>query len=667
MLSPQVDKLRPHPSIMAGLTPSMAPSGPRSMELRRSPDAKSQDSPDVANDVDMSLPVSSEDEADEDDFDEDDYLASEAKHEKERKTLEARKPPPLLQDVVVRNLLIRLQLLNMIEHDAVIATKVDHTTAALTQLADQPPQAGLPSPEEVPEEEDKTEIKQPQPRGRPLRQPPVNPIPTPPVEELPYLVKLESRPAVFEDSDDDEIKHEAMATLLNQRFENEAFEWRDDLQDMHHDFSARYFQWKQEQESKRPDINMLEVHASPAPASPAPSAAPSVTPSIAHERTRGGRNTTEADLQAAIALSQQTMKEEEERREREAQSSGIPNYEHEATVPAMLPPAEEELSHFEDTNHLIPLDMSLDIFDYVPPEDDFDEMEQLAFIQAYCQTPKKWGKIAEVLPGRSYQDCITHYYLTKGDAKYKEIWRRSQPKRRRGRASTKPRSTALMSELAYRDGEEGNVAVTDTGRPRRAAAPTFGDTPGEPDPNGAAPPAKRLAVSKEAPPEGVTKPTRGRKAGTGTKTRRTKAQIEADRQAQAAAQAVQNVPRAITFAPQPLDASPQRLVVAKDRTKPLLQPAETNMLKPNLMPNMEPHKIPDHELPPYHSAEAERQVSVMATHTPNQPTSYWSVPEQQKFPQLIAYYGRDFATIADFMKTKTSTMVSFPAAALISC
>ena len=40
-----------------------------------------------------------------------------------------------------------------------------------------------------------------------------------------------------------------------------------------------------------------------------------------------------------------------------------------------------------------------------------------------------------------------------------------------------------------------------------------------------------------------------------------------------------------------------------------------------------------------------------------QVTSYWSVPEQQKFPQLVGYYGRDFQAIADFMKTKTVTMI----------
>jgi hypothetical protein len=48
-----------------------------------------------------------------------------------------------------------------------------------------------------------------------------------------------------------------------------------------------------------------------------------------------------------------------------------------------------------------------------------------------------------------------------------------------------------------------------------------------------------------------------------------------------------------------------------------------------------------------------------STTTGNPPSSYWSVPEQNKFPHLIAYFGRDFEAIANFMKTKTVTMVIF--------
>ncbi|ETN46118.1 uncharacterized protein HMPREF1541_00302 [Cyphellophora europaea CBS 101466] len=651
ILPPSGEKPRTYPpSIMAGSGPSPAATKSGSTgDVRVANRAPSDQG--AVEDVDMSLPVSSDEEADEDDFDEDDFAASEEKYDKERKSLEARKPPPLLHDTVVRGLLIKLQFLNMIANNIVVqSSESKHVADEPMKDVDQP-QIGLPSPEELSEEQEKLEVKHPQPRGRPLRQPPVNPIPTPPVEDLPYLKKQNSQPIVFDNSDD-EVQHEAVTTLIRQRFEQEAFDWLDELQDMSNEYRKNYISWKQEVAGL--ELPLRDTHVSPAPASPAPSAAPSVTPSVNHERTRGGRNTTEADLQAAIALSQQTMKEEEERREREAASSSVPNYEHEAVVPPMLEPNEAALLHFEDTNKLIQPEFALEVFAYLPPEDDFTPEEQLAFIQAYCQTPKKWGKIAEALPERSYQDCITHYYLTKGEAKYKDIWRRAQPKRRRGRAAaTKPRSTALMSELVYRDGEEGVVAVTDTGRPRRAAAPTFGDTPVDSDPSTVAPAAKRLAVSgKDATAEGVAKPPRGRKGGTTTKSRRTKAQIQAEQQAAQAAQAAHD-----NFVPTTMvEASPQKVVALKDRSRTLLR-AENNLVKPDLMPGLEMHKLAEADITQYGVPETERMMPAIIGHGSNQPTSYWSVPEQQKFPQLISYYGRDFATIAEFMKTKTSTMI----------
>jgi Myb-like DNA-binding domain len=597
----------------------------------------------ASEDVDMSLPDSSEDE---DEFDEDDYAASEEKHRQERILLEARKPLPLLQDASIRHLLVRIQFLNMIMNEVIPKSSATADTFDDKAKAVEPPPIGLPSPEERSEErEERPEIKHPQPRGRPLSQPAINPIPTPPIDDLPFLFRGSPKRMAFDESDN-EVENEAITTLFRQEFENEAFEWNSELQDLQADYRHRYPLWKQ-------DVAMLdqerrELQPSPAPASPAPSAAPSVTPSLSHERTRGARNTTEADLQAAILMSQQSLKEEEERREREAASSSQPNYDTEAHVPSMMKPSEVELNFFEDTNRLIPTTLALDVFAYVPPEDDFTEEEQLTFIQAYCQYPKKWGRIAESLPGRSYKDCITHYYLTKNETKYKIMWRNSQPRKKRGRAATKPRSTALMSEMVYENDGDAAIAVTDTGRPRRAAAPTFGDTPGDSDISTPVPQSKRLALSKEANGDQVpAKSGRGRKAGGVAKPRRTKAQIQADQQ-----QAAQLIPAGAT------DGSPQKVGAApRERSRTLLR-AENGLVKCDGMGSPEMSRIVDVEMAQYSQLDAERLPSSMALAASNQPTSYWSVPEQQKFPQLIAYFGRDFGSIADFMKTKTVTMVT---------
>jgi hypothetical protein len=498
--------------------------------------------------------------------------------------------------------------------------------------------------EEVEPEEEKQ--KSPHLRGRPLRQPPVNPIPTPPIEDLPYL-KLEGpERSVYEDSDN-EVEDEAVATLLQQEFEEKAWDWRSDLEDMRAEFRRYYPMWKSE-------VSYLEhetrdQQASPAPASPAPSVAPSVTPSLTHERTRGARNTTEADLQAAILMSQQSLREEEERREREAASSSLPNYNTEAVVPTMLKPADVELSEFKDFNCRVPDELALDIFAFVPPEDDFTKEEQTLFIQAYCQTPKKWGKIAESIPGRTYQDCIVHYYLTKNQTRYKDLWRRAQPRKRRGRAATKPRSTALMSEIEYGDeAEAAPVAVTDSGRPRRAAAPTFGDAASEADSSTPVPQSKKLtAALKDGSAEpSAAKPPRGRKAGIATKTRRTKAQIQADQQALLLAAA---------------EASPDKPVVVgkAERGRTLLR-AENVPVRTDVPPVELPQRPVDPPLSQYPVSDMSLAAQAVTNPTASH-TSYWSVPEQNKFPELLAYYGRDFAAIAEFMKTKSQTMVKLEA------
>ncbi|OQV02877.1 Myb-like DNA-binding domain-containing protein [Cladophialophora immunda] len=647
----------------AGSPPS-APSGPKALiatspkiqdaKMTLLPPRNRADGPQHQEDVVMSVPASSEDEdeAEDDSFDEEYFAESEERHKQEMELLEAKKPPSLLQDTVAVALLVKLQFLHMIAQDSMprhVPTPVE-VTKEETPVAVTIP-TGLPSPKQASEEtepkEEISEVEPPYPKGRPLKQPPVNPIPTPPIEDLPYLKSGPIEPVVFEESDN-EVEHEAVSILLQQEFERNAWDWRSELEEMHAEFKARYPLWKQkihqlEQERR-------ELQASPAPASPAPSAAPSVTPSLTHERTRGARNTTEADLQAAILMSQQSLKEEEERREREAASSSKPNYDTEAVVPPMLKPAEIEISQFEETNHLIPNELALHAFAYVPPVDDFTEEEQTLFIAAYCQNPKKWGKIAESLPGRTYQECIVHYYLTKVQANYKDLWRRSQP-RKRGRrgAATKPRSTALMSELLNGDDAEATpVAVTDSGRPRRAAAPTFGDAPSEADSSTPVPQSKKLtAALKDGNSDGSgAKTSRGRKAGAATKVRRTKAQIQAEQ--------LQATPLAAA------EGSPTKPVTAAkpERGRPLVR-AENVPIMPDPTPPIPPVQRPvEAPLQPYPTCDVPVGTSAAsASNASSQVTSYWSVPEQHKFPELLSYFGRDFTAIADFMKTKSVQMI----------
>lgn len=643
-------------------SPSSIPVGPKAMSTSpRVPESKTlvsqlKRSIEESEDTEMSTPASSEDEdeVEDDSFDEDYFAESEERHKKEMELLELRKPPSTFEDPYIVSLLVRLQFLEMALQDSsgrpigpVPVTKEEPTTVVTLPT-------GLPSPDRGSQDVDNKLLEDggdegeaqelSHPKGRPLRQPPVNPIPTPPIEELPYRKLDGPERLVFEDSDN-EVEHEAVATLLQQEFERSAWDWRSDLEDMHAEFRRRYPVWKHEVMSL--DHERRELQSSPAPASPAPSAAPSVTPSLTHERTRGARNTTEADLQAAILMSQQSLREEEERREREAASSSLPNFDLEAVVPPMLKPADVELMIFKDTNRRVPFDLALDIFAYIPPEDDFTEEEQDLFIQAYCLNPKKWGKIAESIPGRTYQDCIIHYYLTKIQTRYKDLWRRAQPRRKRGRAAaTKPRSTALMSELVYgEDGDPAPVAVTDSGRPRRAAAPTFGDAASEADSSTPAPQSKKLtgALKDGSAEPSTAKSTRGRKAGTATKVRRTKAQIQAEQQA-------------LLLQQQEASLDKPASTGKAERGRTLVR-TENIPIRSDL-PSLEQAQRPiDMSLPPYPTMDPSLAAQAITNSATASHTSYWSVPEQHKFPELLKYYGRDFAAIADFMKTKSQTMV----------
>ena len=609
------------------------------------PDSKAQseskDTPYVSTDAGLSAPASEDEDEDADDepeseLDESYFADSERTHAREMDRLKAKMPLPILQDTAVVRLLIRIQLLGMIVNGTVPEGLHSIKDEKDVEMDDQTGE-GLPSPHETPEEVHSPRLEHPKPRGRPLKEAPVNPIPTPPVEELPYRRAPAPDMVVFDEPLEDEVEEEKVTTLLRTQFEQDAWEEKDDLLELFDFYRQKFPEWKYEIDKY--ERMRRELEATPDPGSPGAQSAVSIPPSAERLTGRAARNATEFDIEKAILMSQQSAREEEERREREAASNAKPNYDTEALVPDMLKPAERDVSwRFQDTNFLVPVHLAVELMEYIPPEDDFTDEEQTKFITAFCQTPKKWGLIADQIPGRTYQECIAHYYLTKNEAHYKEIWRRSQPKRKRGRAATKPRSTALLSDMALNqdDPDATPAPVTDSGRPRRAAAPTFGDVPDAE--TAALPAAKRLAVAPKDATEAVPpKTTKGRKAGTATKVRRTKAQIAADQQALA----TQVNP----------DGSP--IKGSSGRVRTLLR-ADNLSSKPDLgVPTgySEAQQVVNAQVSPATAPVRQRSPP------PPVVTSYWSVPEQQKFRQLVAYYGRDYAKIADFMKTKSQAMI----------
>ena len=595
-----------------------------------------------------SLEQSSEDEGEDDEaLDEDDFAASEEKFLRQMKLLAVKKPPPPLENPVIVNLLLRIQMLGMIKHGAVPVELQHETSDAEPEPVNDIQPSGLPSPK-VEEEKEET----PQHIGRLLKEAPRNPIPTPPIEDLPYLGRgMPMELFTFDDFEDDNEPDDVTRTVQKE-LEQTVSDYRNKLDEIHDKFDRDYRKWKTEM--MRMDRQKREDNAiTPAPASPSLSVGqiPGLTPLI--ERTRAARNTTELDIQNILRASEQSAREEQEKRDREA--TARPNYELEALVPDMLGCEEAEISCFVDTNHLIAPDDALDVFAFVPPQDDFTPEEQKTFINAFCQHPKKWGKISESLPGRDYRQCILHYYLTKDVARYKDYWRKTLPRKGRKKAgASRQRSNALLSDMGD-DGDELDsmpTAVTDTGRPRRAAAPTFGDTVGDTEAsNGTTATSRRLIVpSKDSAGEmGSEKPSgRGRKAGAGVKPRRTKAQVQQSQQAF-------QVASDLSVGTSPVKV--ERNVNHSSKGSKLSSRGVFLASKTDDLPVLGPQLLQEQEPIRPHASTTLTDVPNPNDFSTPPASSYWSVPEQTKFPSLIAYFGRDFEAIANFMKTKTMTMV----------
>ncbi|KAL9107440.1 MAG: hypothetical protein Q9227_007637 [Pyrenula ochraceoflavens] len=598
----------------------------------------------------------SEEEGEEDEdmgLDEEDFAASESKYQRDRDALLLRRPPSPLKDPEIVEKLVKMQLLRIIA-----AKKVPKELTAMKALNNaEKTQESLDTTvcPPVPKQERET-----MPSGRPLRRlknPPQNVMLTPPLESLPYLERNESDSGTSIETfnaliDSQDESNEELWHKLHVRHRQET-SCNDELRDT---FTSMYRPWRlhvTELDRKQREAKPL----TPAPASPPLSAVPTAVPTPVIERTRGAKNMTELDFQNILRASEQSAREDQARRERGLNSKADP--EKEAIIPPMMNEIEQDASVFEDCNQIVLSDNVLDMYDYVPLRDDFNEDEQKAFTQAYLTWPKKWGKIAESLPDRDFQQCILHYYLTKQAQKYKDAVRKNQGKRgRRTKGpATRPKSNALMADLGVRpdvyEGDEFDTAppaVTDTGRPRRAAAPTFGDNGPDSETPSGGPPRPRGNHGKElAPDQTSERPTRGgKRAAKGT--RKPKGQA---------------VPAVGGTGPSPQKPGGEVLTITK-------APRGTPKAEASL-PRIGESQLQDSQRHGDHEIERQGQFSLVSGGTesetvapnfqvyhhqqPHQPSSYWSVYEVRDFPNLLKHFGRNYEAISNHMRTKTPIMV----------
>ncbi|KAK6351011.1 hypothetical protein TWF718_004188 [Orbilia javanica] len=438
---------------------------------------------------------------------------------------------------------------------------------------------------------------------------------------------------------------------------------------------------------------------------------------------------SEYEIERIMKLSE---KEEAEKAEAEAKEKYDDS--REAVVPDMiLDPEEKARLVYVDTNNIITDKQAVkEIFKFERPPDNWTEDEQKIFKERFAQFPKQWGKIALGIDGRDYKACILHYYQTKQQTAYKELVRPAKTTRRRrpGRTiaitnarTTRARASAAttLTEAATRgtpledEDVDSEDVPTQGGRPRRAAAPVFGDNDDSTTPG---PSGKRTAGGKPSINiEDVSTPTPsekpagkrrgGQKADKERKEKsasrgRTPIATPANEKAEKAIKnkgdllqtpqelgplgTLANMSAAVSgalaglsnthkFGQEPIQPAPPSKQEAATKlddeigrlqqpfvTQPYPDPHSRMAISAPVIPQAE--IVPSRPLVPVRrpgapagrgrkAAQVDEDGVVIAPVT----SSYWSVPETQDFPQLLASFGTNFEAIAEHLGTKTTTMV----------
>ena len=655
---------------------------------------------------------------DEDEEDEDEgivftqeYLAERKQiFEKDMQALRAEMPLPPLEDPTVVSLLMRIQLLGMIAYDTAEPVReqvsADVTESAPKTSVEPSPESGHaqdaepPQPEpaqqmevdELPQEIDESaegpgdveadaklaaavQYKQDE-------EPPVkvvlNSVPaadTISAESLPFLNTGPPTPiSDLDASKENAANFQALRETLRDELKQRRKETAKKNAALREDYLSLYKPW-------RLDIWELDNQngkntVTPGPTPPPPPPPPMPTTAAEARRYKGN---SELDFQNALRASEISHQEEQLRLNRE--ETARPDPEKEAKIPDMFEPYEAKAAVYKDTNNKIPVASAMDVFGFLPPPNDFTPIEHERFTNAFMAYPKKWGKIAEALPGRDYQQCIVHYYLTKEEIKYKAKLNKRWSRRGRAKRNSKPKSHALMADLGVvkpdYEGEEEPAPVTDTGRPRRAAAPTFGDNEAESVPTG-----RRGVTAKELPEQPEKAAGRRGRTGPGSRGGRRGKTVQINpSQSQPPSQPPTPNEQTPAPAPPPVPRLPKRegleaaleaaatasapeVVVPRPKESLESEPSDTPIPPPSLPPRGRAGRMRQRDGQyVFESTEPEASTTTRAPEVGGygsmQPTSYWSVPEQRDFPLLLAHFGRDYEGISNFMKTKTTVMVSF--------
>lgn len=662
---------------------------------------------DPAVDADVTTPESSEDFiSDEEgmDLDEEDFAQSKAKFERQKAHLEAqmidlnarqyRATTPLAQIVRLAN--ITVQDLPSAQDPAIVEAKDDimegmETSEAPAQAVSplHPPSATtqedvsndliVPKQEQIEEAETVTippaqaTYKQPE-HDRVLESAEIDqsedidmdgsedldfitPEPKRSIEAitLPYLAKTPLTPL-----SDLGAFHENIARLnaakpaLIMHYQAQAEEEQIVQKDLQEQYVEKYRAWKletqlldrerasKETEERQMSVELgLDIESSPIMENPISESS----------RSRLHKFSSEYDIQQVLKQSEETARLEQEKVERESRRAQI-DLEKEAIPPDMWDEASKEKRIFKNMNRYRDPICLTDIYGYEPEFDTFTEAEHKRFVELFKERPKQWGEIAAQLPGRSYADCIHHYYKYKWDGRFKEKQkRRAKGGGRRGGKTGRAKPATLMSDLRKDGGEDSSSGpmLTETGRPRRAATRTAYTAEKDPEvkPTPVAP-----ATNKKVPATG--------EVGSEKPAKRRKTTAAGDKPQKRGRQTLVSTATSVTS-----PAGTDKEVVLSQEDFARAKQLEEAALLTGIYTGTRALGGPQHveyahdPLPvqvPTDTAERTRapaQTSMQRSSA----SSYWSVPEQTDFVKFIAHFGTDFGAIANHMGTKTQTMV----------
>ncbi|KAF1933633.1 uncharacterized protein M421DRAFT_201703 [Didymella exigua CBS 183.55] len=373
-------------------------------------------------------------------------------------------------------------------------------------------------------------------------------------------------------------------------------------------------------------------------------------------RSHASRWATELDLEAVIKESLKTAEEERMGKQDPEPRRSMSDPEKEADLPVELSEAEAQRRNFIDTNFQREPGQGIFAFHYEPPEDDFTPDEHRVMVVNYRdQYAKKWGKLAEILykecgTERTYKDCINHYYATKWAREYKgKVRGRRGGARKRGGGAARGRGAIANMERPEITGEDGlSGPVTESGRPRRSAAPTFGGMEADFDPTAALPTGRvRRQIDADGNPEKASRRSKANK----DKGKKVKIQplaaapvvspVKFDRKEKAPGVKAED-----EFGKRPVTEMPTPIHVTQHED-PMSDPALLNLRGSHV------------EIPSLSGSIPVGMMDRQKTQ-PNArpgPSSYWSVSELQDFEKNVAHFGTDWIGFANHMGTKTHIMI----------